>query len=144
MSEDNNENGFTLDDEVKEELENVVSEDQLIGSYSSDGNGSEKVPVLQSWLPEGDDWQGKTVVNAKEARVLAMARNITTAFDEVEHMEPFINNLLTDLEQYLTSVDGLSREQQKQVLTAMFGKTPEKQEAQSMMLGALAGKDNDD
>lgn len=134
---------YTIDSDVKEELENVVSEEQIIGTYTSDAQNGQKEQVVSNWFPDSAEWQGKTVVNAREARVLSMARNLPKAFEEIEHMEPFIDELISDLEKYLTSVDGISREQQKSVLMALFGESQTDDAARNMVLGALAG-DTDD
>jgi len=144
MSENNKNGGFNLDPDVKEELEETKSEEDIIGMYQTEGGDSEKVPVLKSWLPDSDEWQAKTVVNEREARLMAVARNLTEAYDEIEHMEPFIEGLITDLEMYKTSVDGMAREQQKSVLMAMFGRSSDAQESQSMVMSMLAGQQDDD
>lgn len=137
-------NGFALDDDVKKEVKESGSEQDLLGSWVTDGSGGDKLPLIENWIPDGDQWQGKTVVNENEARLFAIARNLPKAYDEISHMQPFIDGLFTDLEMYKTSVDGLSREQQKSVFMAMFGATDDGSTAGNVLMNALAGQGDDD
>ncbi len=140
-----NTNGVSLDEDVKEEIEQAGGEDQLIGGWTNSGGGGDKVPVLTEWIPEGHEWQGKTILNEQEARLLAIARNLPKAYPEIEDMQPFLEGLITDYEMYKTSVDGVSREQQKSVLMAMFGKSPGEEDGLgNMIVGAFGGGGDDD
>lgn len=143
-------NGFALDPRVEQELEKANTETDFMGSYVTDGDQSDKIPLVTDWLPDGDEWQGKTIVNDREARLFAIARALPYAYQEEfaemdGDMNGFITTLFHNLEQYLTSRDGVSREQQKEVLMAMFGGKPDQDQAQNFMRGvfAQAGEDDD-
>ncbi len=138
-------NGFALDDDVKSEIESAGGESDLMGAWVTDKQGGDKLPLVENWLPDNDEWQGKTVVNDREARLFAIARNLTRAYPEIQSMDPFISGLFRDLEMYLTSRDGLSREQQMRVLMSMFGGSIDDDETRGMLMGMLgAGNDDDD
>lgn len=142
-----NGNGFALDDDVKEEIESAGAESDLMGSWVTDKQGGDKIPLVENWVPDANEWQGKTVVNEQEAVLFALARNLPKMFDEISHMQPFIDGFFTDLEQYKTSVDGMSREQQMQVFAAMFGGRIEDEEGGLrgfMRAVASADGENDD
>jgi hypothetical protein len=142
-------NGFALDPRVEQELEKANTETDFMGSYVTDGDQSDKIPLVTDWLPDGTEWQGKTIVNDREARLFAIARALPHAYrDEFEDMDGdmdmFINTLFKNLEMYLTSRDGVSREQQKEVLMAMFGGKPDQDQAQNFMRGVFAQAGDDD
>ncbi len=138
-------NGFALDEDVKREIESAGGESDLMGAWVTDKQGGDKLPLVENWLPDSHEWQGKTHVNDREARLFAIARNLTHAYPEIRNMEPFISGLFRDLEMYLTSRDGLSREQQMRVLMSMFGGRIDDDETRGMLMGMLgAGGDDDD
>ena len=142
-------NGFALDPRVEQELEKANTETDFMGSYVTDGDSSDKIPLVTEWMPDGSEWQGKTIVNDREARLFAIARALPYAYrDEFKDMDGdmdgFITTLFKNLEMYLTSRDGVSREQQKEVLMAMFGGKPDSDQAQNFMRGVFAQAGDDD
>lgn len=147
---DTNGDGGILDPELKEELENKQVEDPMITEYGSgadSSDGNEDISFAESWFPSKDEWQGKTIITPDQARALAAARHLPQVFDELEDLEPFLEGFINDYEKYLTSIEGHAREQQADILTAMFGgETAEESKRRDMILGAFAGDavDNDD
>ncbi len=135
----------TIDPEVEKELEEVTSEEELFGTYTNDGQNGEKINTVNDWLPDSDNWQGKTIVNNEEAHKLALVRALPKAFEEIEDMEPFIDEMITNLEMYKTSVNGVAREQQVSVIGRMFGSGEDSDGMRSALAGFIAGgEDNDD
>jgi len=137
-------NGFALDEDVKEEIEDANGEDSLLGSWTTDGDQSDKLPLVEGWIPDSDSWQGKTKVNQHEARLFALARNLPKAYPEIEEMDGFIDGLFTDLEMYLTSIEGDSRQEQMRVLAAMFGSQIDEEDTRRAFMTAFAGQQDDD
>lgn len=144
MTEKPEANGEAIDPRVEEELEQITSEEEIFGSYHSDGEAGEKVETVNNWLPNDENWQGKTVVNEREARLFAVARALPHAFEEIEDMQPFIDEMLTNVEMYKTSVGGMAREQQVSVLGSMFGSSDDGEGVRSALAGFIAGGENDD
>ena len=123
------ENGL-LDTELVEALSQTESEDQLITQYGGDEKTPEdrKVNFTSEWFPSEDNWQGKTIIQPHQAQALAGARLLPDIFEELEDIAPIITELINNYEQYLTSVEGIAREQQADILHAIHSgekRTPE-------------------
>jgi len=143
MSESDGESpdDFVIDPDLKEDLQSKLSEEQIIGMYGGGVKSEERIPIVEGWFPKDDEWAGKTILNRHQARSLALAKHLPKAFPEISPLEDFINTIIDDYEILLTSVEGVSREQQMRVLQAMFGGGSEEQEeARTAILTALAGK----
>ena len=135
----------SLDPRVVAEASTAMSEEDIVGLYSSEGGSEERLPLVESWFPKEEQWQGKTIVNSYQAKALAVAKHLPEAFNEIEELEGFINEVINDYEMLLTSVEGTSREQQMNVLMSMFGKeSSEESKARSAVLSAIAGKEESD
>lgn len=132
-----------IDPRVEEELEDINSEEEIFGSYHTDGQAGEKIETVNNWLPDKDNWQGKTVVNEQEARLFSVARSLPKAFPEIEEKEPFIDEMITNMEMYKTSANE-AREQQVSVLGSMFGSTGEEGSIGSAVRGFIAGNEEND
>ena len=144
-----NENGEVIPPEIEEEIENALSEEEIIGSYSnSSGDNGERLSIIREWLPGGDSHKGKTNISIHQARAIALAGNITTVFDEMpDEYAEYIDEVIDDYLQLLTSVDGVSREQQIHVLASMVGSgEKEEQETESAVRAAISAtkEDNND
>lgn len=142
------ENQPKLDPDLVDELDDVLSEEEIIGMYGGSGGKEERMPIVENWFPNADEWQGKTAIQPHQAHALALAKHLPEAFEEISGLEAFIHNIINDYEMLLTSVGGQSREQQMNVLRALFGAgTAEESEmAQSFISTLAAGKmeDKDD
>jgi len=133
-----------LDPRVVADASKSLSEEHLIGTYSTDGNNEERLPLVKSWFPQEDEWQGKTHINSFQAKALAVAKHLPDAFNELKPLAPFMENVINDYEMLLTSVEGKSREQQMNVLMSMFGEQMgEESKARSALLSAIAGKETE-
>lgn len=137
-----------LDPELVEELQNIPVEDNLLTEYGSPGSqsdDSQDISFAEKWFPDKDNWQGKTIIQPKQARALAAVRAMPEVWDELEDLEPFLDSMVTDYEQYLTSIEGISRNQQSKILQAMFGGETEKEERRrDMIMSAFAGDTEDE
>lgn len=146
MSQENKQSeDYTIHPDVDRETSEALSDEDIIGRYMGGSGDSERIPIVKSWLPGGDEWQGKTIITKREAVAHALAKNLSQAFPEIRPMEEFIESSVNDLEMLLTSVGGRGREQQMEVLRAMFGAGKlDAEEAQSMAYTALAGQMEDE
>lgn len=134
-----------IPEEVEKEIDEYISEEQLLGGYISGGSGdSEKLPLVENWFPSENEWHGKTVISPQQAQAVAVAKHLTTVFDEISEYEKFIDGVIDDYMKLLTSVEGVSREQQMQVLMALFGGSmDEEQEAENWMKAAISARESD-
>lgn len=140
------ENDFTLDPDVEDELDEIDAEDPMVVEYGTHGqDGGEKIQFTEKWFPGSDEWAGKTSVSHRQARALALVKNLPLAFDELEGLSDFLDVVVEDYEKLLTSVEGRSREQQTDVLRAVFGEaSAESEERASAFMAALAGGTDED
>lgn len=145
MSQSEGKDEWVMDDQVKEEVSNVLSEEEIIGMYHSGGEGEQRMPIVKSWFPDEDQIKGKTIVTKRQAKQLALARHIPKAFSEVSPLEGFIEGVINDYEMLLTSVEGIGREQQTNVLRSLFGGGSEQvQEVTSTLLGMASMRGNEE
>lgn len=138
-------NGPAIPDEVEKEIEESISEDSLIGGYlAGKGNENEKLPIVESWFPEAEEWHGKTRVTPRQAQAVAIAKHLPIIFDEIDEYDKFIENMIDDYLKLLTSVEGVSRDQQMQVLQSLFGGvSDEENEAKSFMKAAISAGESE-
>lgn len=150
MTDQNTENGQNdeplIDPEVKEELEEIPGENPMLVEYAGNGDGeNDSISFADKWFPGGSEWQGKTDITADQAHALSLVRAMTEYYDELEDLEPFFESLITNYEQYLTSVEGKAREQQVSILRSMFGSGGDLEEAQrSALTAAFANPDDNE
>lgn len=127
-------------------LKNDIPSEQLLTEFNKGGQSNEdKTEFTKEWFPGSEEWQGKTDISYHQAKALALVRNLHLVFPEIDDLELFLNNTVTDYEMYLTSVDGLAREQQASILKSLFGgSTEESENTRNMLMTALAGKKDND
>lgn len=136
-----------IDPAVEKEIDSALADQDIIGGYMG-GSGEERIPIVESYLPNGDEWQGKTIITRQEAIDHALAKNMVEVFPELKPIEGFLINSINDLEMLLTSVEGKSRNEYMEIIRGMFGAGKvENEESISAVHAALAGqmnKENDD
>lgn len=144
-SEENGQ-GYNLDPRVREELENTTTEEQIIGMYSSEGGGEERIPLIESFGPDSEQWGGKSFFQPGQPRAITLADNLVEAFPVLYPQKELIDTVVTDYQMRLTSLDGLSRDQLMKILMSMFGNSPGEngETPGSIELALSAGPDNDD
>lgn len=143
MTENNesDERDGVIDPALVEELEETPAEDPFLVEYmtGSGGKSQESLKFIEKWFPDKDAWEGKTRIRAHQAHSLAAVRQITKVFDEVEHLEPFLEDMVNTYEQYLTSIEGQSRQEHVEILRTLFGgPETDKAESQSALMSAFA------
>lgn len=140
-----------LDDGVKEATDDVSDEvSQLVGRFKQDKKDSgEELELYKSWMPDEEQYQGKTRIQWEQAHALAGMRQLAHVFEmlgiEIDGLEEFLIALVKDYEQYQTSVGGVSREEQVRVLMAKAGVHADMEEAgRGLISRALAGENDGD
>lgn len=135
-----------IDPEVKEELEDIPGEDPALVEYAMQGGeDNEDISFAESWFPDTNNWKGKTNITVEQAKMMSIARNLDEHYSEMEELMPFINGVVDDYEQYLTSIAGESREQQAGILRSLFGGSSEMEEvSKSAALQAFAQTQDDE
>lgn len=135
----------TIDPKVINELQSVLSEEEIVGMGMREKGSEEKIPLVEGWFPQKEEWSGKTNISLFQAHNIALAKTLSLAFPELKPLEKFIQESLTNYEMLLTSVEGVSREQQMNVLMSMFGGgSKEQTESQTALMTALAGNLGDE
>lgn len=145
MSEKNN-GEKVIQDEVREELEQIGSEDLLVEYGNSGGDDNQKTRFVEKWFPSGKEWQGKTNIEPHQARALSLVRHLDDYFEEIDELGDFLREVVTDYEMYRTSVNGESREQHVAIMRAMFGADTAEEQTNRAMRSFLANgsEDKDD
>lgn len=140
------ESGRTLDPRVKDEIDNALTEEDIIGMYHGGESGEERIPLIEQFAPDEEEWGGKSYFQPGQPRAITLADNLATAFPVLQPSEEFINAFIEDYEMRLTSLDGVSRDQLMRIFRAMFGAGSEEgmDGENSMRLMLSAGPDNDD
>jgi len=150
--EENRENGevMEINPELKQMLGEIPTEDPFLTEYGSQKENPDNphTDLIDKWMPESDDWQGKTIITAQQARALAVGRQLPELIPELSDDEYGVGHVLKDLikdyEQYLTSIEGLSREQHVDVLQSVFGGPSNmEKENRTMLLRAFSDRVND-
>lgn len=135
-----------LDPRVEEEVSGALSEEEIIGMYTGAGSSEERVPLIEGFAPDSDNWSGKTIFERGQPRAVTLADNLSEAFPVLKPSEELIDTVISDYEMRLTSLEGISRDQLVRVFSSMFGGGgPEgAEDANTLELALSAGPENDD
>lgn len=137
-----------IGDELVDILKNdIPHEEPLLTDLNSRGSdGQEKIDFADKWFPEKENYDGKTIITPEQARAIVQLRHVSNFFDEFSDMQPMINSMIDDYEILLTSIEGQSRNEQRSILEAIFGRASEAEEGAKNFMAAFApgDEDNDD
>lgn len=106
MSEDNNENADNEED-VAEPV------------FPQSGPGREE--MVGDYLPGSEEWQAKTNLDVNDPAAVAALRSFGQIYPEVDELQELIDDFLDDFMQTKTSVAGMSREEYRKIMMAMYG-----------------------
>lgn len=112
---------WAMDPRVDQELNEALSEESIIGMYSGKDSGEERIPLIEKFSPDENEWGGKSIFQEGQPRNITLADNLAKAFPVLTPSEAFINEFIEDYEMRLTSVDGVARDQLMRIFRAMFG-----------------------
>lgn len=121
MSEDDEEAEGTETPSEEEEPTTKPAE-VLDTQEKTQSNVPPQLQILEQYLPERDDYSGKTRLNARnQPSTLASISILTKLYPEIGELEGALDEWRDDLEKYLTSLEGASRDEFKQILQALLG-----------------------
>lgn len=105
-------------------------------------SGPDRDEMAAAFFPAEDEQQGKTILDINDPGRVAVLKQLTSLFPEIEEMEPVLDEFLDDFMQSRTSVQGKSRDEISDILISMYGGSPDGDRG-SMVLKAV-GADEDD
>lgn len=105
-----------------EDIEDIEDEDELM--FGRGGSGKKPLDLLESYLPEREDYGAKTVITKEQVHLLAGLEQILNFYPELEHREDVIIEWIAAYEKRMTSVHGLSRSEFLDILISMNGGSP--------------------
>lgn len=136
-----------IDDHLYTEMQDTPHEDPFVTEYGSQSNDDPQDPAVgqvSKWLPPEDSWLGKTIIDYRQAKAIALAMNIGQIFPTVEGVEPKLKEVIKTYLEVSTSINGISREQQVEVLASQFNKSRGDSEQSATMEFVTGGNDDDD
>lgn len=84
-------------------------------------SGPNRDEMVSAFLPEGDDWDAKTILDLEDPAAVAALRQFGQLFPEVDNLQPVIDEFLADFLKTRTSVGGQGRSEYVDILKAMYG-----------------------
>jgi hypothetical protein len=121
----------TKDTEAEEEAEEEIGE-----AFFKSG-GPDREQMASDYIPEGDDWLAKTILDVNDPAAIAALSNLGTIYPEVGDLQPFVDDVLDNFLRGKTSVKGRSRDEYEKILMAMFGSSAD-DEGESRALQLVA------
>lgn len=107
------------------------SQPEAMPVYPQSGPGRED--MADSYLPGGEDWPAKTVLDLNDPAALAALSQLGAFYPEVDDLQKHIDAAIHVFLKSRTSVRGASRDEYKDILQSMFGGTTDEQVASSFM-----------
>lgn len=105
--------------------------------------GPDREDMVASYLPEGDDWPAKTLLELNDPHAVAALSQFGAIFPEVDDLQDPIDDFLHLFLKSRTSVQGKSREEYQRIFESMYGGNPEDQAARGFA-SLLAGDIDED
>jgi hypothetical protein len=93
----------------------------LIFGYENSGDDVSKIDLVSDYLPRKEDYAAKTVLAETHPETMAAIENLTEMYPEIDHLEQMIVRFVSKFEKRQISVNGRSREEFLDILTAMSG-----------------------
>lgn len=113
-----------------------VTDEEEIAETLFRGGGPDREEMASDYIPEGDDWLAKTILDVNDPAAIAALSNLGTIYPEVDDLQPFVDDVLDNFLRGKTSVKGRSREEYKKILMSMFGSTDDDGKSKALQLVA--------
>lgn len=126
----------------QQEQENGQPEGK-IAAYSG-GGAPDREEMVAQYLPDGDDWPAKTVLELNDPALLAALSQMGEMYPEVDDLQPIIDEVMQKFLKSKTSIGGASRQEYKTIFESMFGGGSSDDDTASALANALAGDLEDD
>lgn len=83
--------------------------------------GPDRDKMAADYLPEGDDWPAKTILDTNDPAALAALSQFGALYPEVNDLQPIIDGFTGEFLPAKTSIGGASRQEYSDIIKAMFG-----------------------
>ena len=114
----------------------ATDDDEDIAETFLQSGGPGRDEMAADYLPGEDEWIGKTHLDDGDPAAIAALRNLDAMFPEVEDLQPLVDSVLDQLFRGRTSVNGMSREEYKNILEGMYGGKSGDEQGTAMQLVA--------
>lgn len=84
-------------------------------------SGPGRMDMADSYLPNEDEWEAKTILDTTDPQSVAMLRQLPKLYPEIDELDDMIDEFLEIYLKSKTSVDGQSRQEASEILMSMFG-----------------------
>lgn len=127
---------------MTDEQEDVADQ---VNTTSNRRGGPEPNEMAESFLPDEDHWVAKTQLDLEDPGRVAVLRQMGEIYPEVDDLQPVIDAFLDEFLPAKTSIGGQSREDAKEILTAMYGDhgSDDSKKGQ-MLMQAIGAAESDD
>lgn len=116
-----------------------------VETTSARRGGPEPNEMAESFLPDEDHWVAKTHLDLEDPGRVAVLRQMGEIYPEVESIQPVLDEFLDEFLPAKTSIAGKSREDAKEILTAMYGDTSQSDsKAGAKLMQAIGAAEDDD
>lgn len=124
-----------MTDTDQEETEGEAEGESVAETFFKD-SGPGREEMASDYLPEGEDWLAKTLLDVNDPAAIAALSNLEEIYPEVEDLQPLVDGVLNNFLRGKTSVGGMSRSEYEGILKSMYGGTNEDGENTAMKLVA--------
>jgi hypothetical protein len=106
--------------------------------------GPDPDEMAASYLPEGDDWEAKTILDISDPAAVSALKQFGQMYPEIDDLQPIVDEFLDHFLKTRTSVSGQSREEYRNILMSMYGGSIDEETARGAFVDALAAGADDD
>jgi hypothetical protein len=107
-------------------------------------SGPNKEGMVDNYLPAGEEWAAKTLLEENDAAAIAVLRQYGGMYPEVDDLQPIIDQFLFEFLRARTSIGGKSRNEYQRIFESMFGGHPDEQDNFKDAFVSAFGADEDD
>lgn len=121
--------------------DNGQDEPEAMPVFPDRGPNREK--MVSTYLPEGDDWPAKTILELNDPHAVSALSQFGEIFPEVDDLQKPIDEFLHMFLKSRTSVSGKSRDEYQRIFESMYGGNSD-ENAASAFVSMLDGSQGDD
>lgn len=99
----------------------MTDDNDGVSTTSARGNSINPNEMANDYLPGEDEWAAKTILDLEDPGRIAVLRQMSQIYPEVEDLQPVIDQFLDEFLPAKTSIAGKSREEYNEIFRAMFG-----------------------
>lgn len=117
--------------------------EESVSTIPGGSSGPGKNEMVQQYLPDSDDYNEKTILDLEDPARIAVLRNISDLYPEVEELQEPIDGFLDEFLPAKVSVGGQGRSDFNSILRAMFGATDDDDNTGQVLANALGVNEED-